>query len=63
MEMKSQQTERLLTPAEMAKVLGVAEQTLANWRCQNRGPRYVKLGSGRSAHIRYLPTQHVEAVS
>ena len=27
-----------LTPAKVAEKLGVSETTLANWRCQGRGP-------------------------
>lgn len=34
-----------LTPAETAKQLGLKSAgTLANWRAQGRGPRYVKHG-------------------
>ena len=36
----------LITPAELATALGVAEQTLAGWRCTNQGPAFVKLGKG-----------------
>ena len=35
----------LLTPAQMAKMLGVGEATLAVWRCTRRyALRYVKVG-------------------
>lgn len=36
----------LLTPEETAKSLGVAEKTLAIWRCHKRYPelRYIKIG-------------------
>jgi DNA-binding transcriptional regulator YiaG len=27
-----------------AKALGMAVQTLRNWRCQRKGPAYIKLG-------------------
>jgi len=33
----------LLTPIEAAKFLGVSVETLAQWRSQFRGPRYIKL--------------------
>jgi len=33
----------LLTPKEVAEFLGIPEGTLAQWRSQRRGPRYVKL--------------------
>ena len=29
---------------EAAQKLGVAVQTLRNWRCNRRGPAYIKLG-------------------
>jgi hypothetical protein len=36
-----------LVPADLlASVLGVAEQTLAGWRCNKLGPDFVKLGKG-----------------
>jgi predicted DNA-binding transcriptional regulator AlpA len=28
----------------VAKIIGVAVQTLRNWRCQQRGPAYIKAG-------------------
>lgn len=34
----------LLTDAQAAERLHVARQTLAKWRCQGKGPRYVKIG-------------------
>jgi predicted DNA-binding transcriptional regulator AlpA len=35
----------LLTPAKAAEFLGLPEHTLAQWRSQRRGPRYIKLES------------------
>lgn len=35
----------LLTPRELAGMLGVTVGTLANWRSYGRGPEYVKLGA------------------
>jgi len=32
------------TPAEAAEYLGVARQTLANWRSLGKGPRFVRRG-------------------
>ena len=43
----------LLTPQGAAKLLGLAEQTLARWRVRGEGPRYQKLG-GR---VRYSATE------
>jgi predicted DNA-binding transcriptional regulator AlpA len=37
--------ERLLTRPEAGGMLGVAPQTLANWRSMGRGPRCVIVGS------------------
>lgn len=37
--------ELLLRPATVAQLLGLADQTLANWRVDGRGPPFVKLGS------------------
>jgi len=35
---------RLITPAELAKYLRVSERTLENWRHQNIGAAYCRLG-------------------
>lgn len=43
---------KLLSPMEVAEILGVTVQTLAVWRCADRYPlRYVKVGS----RVRYRP--------
>ncbi|SBV00558.1 Helix-turn-helix domain-containing protein [Streptomyces sp. Ncost-T6T-1] len=42
-----------LTPRQVAEELGVSPQTLANWRWAGVGPRYTKLGDGRTSPIRY----------
>jgi len=34
----------IVLPSEVAAAIGVAEQTLASWRSDGVGPRYVKLG-------------------
>jgi len=36
----------LITPAELALAIGVAEQTLSGWRSAGTGPNFVKLGKG-----------------
>lgn len=41
--------DRRLKSREAAEYLGVALGTLANWRCQGRGPKF----SGRGAGVRY----------
>lgn len=35
---------RWMTSRETAEHLGVADQTLANWRYLSRGPRYYRVG-------------------
>lgn len=47
--------ETLLTPRELGRLLKLSEETLAHWRCQGKGPGFIKLG----AVIRY-PRQSVE---
>ncbi|GAA0202881.1 hypothetical protein GCM10008944_20700 [Cytobacillus oceanisediminis] len=34
----------LLTPADVGEHLRLSEKTLANWRCQGRGPAYLRVG-------------------
>lgn len=34
----------LLTPAELAAMLGMSVRTLANWRSNGKGPPYLKIG-------------------
>lgn len=34
----------LLTPSELAVMLGMSPRTLANWRSTGKGPPYVKIG-------------------
>ena len=36
---------RKLRPSGVAAEYGVPEQTLANWRCQGRGPDFVRVSS------------------
>lgn len=45
----------LATPAEVAAFLGgeFSEKTLANWRSAGKGPKYIKLSSGRGGSVRY----------
>jgi predicted DNA-binding transcriptional regulator AlpA len=42
--------EALLTATEVAAMLGIPASTLANWRYQGLGPRYLHIGR----HVRYL---------
>src|ERR1039458_1072067 len=34
----------LISPEELAQNLGLSPATLADWRCQRRGPAYLKVG-------------------
>ena len=38
-------SEQFSKPAQLAKELHKTEGTLANWRCQKKGPPFVKIGS------------------
>jgi hypothetical protein len=49
-----------LKPSEVAAVLRVSEQTLANWRSAGTGPPYRKLSAGRSGLVRY-PSDRFES--
>lgn len=35
---------RILTIEETANYLSMSQQTLADWRCDGTGPRYIKFG-------------------
>ena len=37
-------TRTKLSPKEVAAKYNINEGTLANWRCQKKGPRYSKVG-------------------
>ena len=43
-------TDTLLTPPEAAARMRLAKQTLARWRCEGGGPRYVRLSGNRVAY-------------
>ncbi|MFA1551643.1 helix-turn-helix transcriptional regulator [Actinomadura chokoriensis] len=45
--------EEELKPPEVAALVKVSEQTLANWRSRGYGPPYRKLSDGRSGRVRY----------
>jgi len=42
---------KIMKPTDVAEQLGLEPQTLARWRTQGRGPKFVKVGSA----VRYLP--------
>lgn len=44
---------RLLTTREAAEALGLSARTLEGFRVTGAGPRFVKLGGGPKAPVRY----------
>lgn len=46
---KPHQVERLLTPDEVAEILGVPKATLYRWRYHREGPESMRIGR----HLRY----------
>ncbi len=57
-ERRSEQISHLLHPpltdVEAAAFLGVAVQTMRNWRHLSRGPAYIKLSPGPRGRVGYL---------
>jgi hypothetical protein len=49
-----------LTASEVAERIGYSAATLARWRCEGLGPRFVKYGTSQQARVRY-PLAEVEA--
>lgn len=45
--------EVLLTPNELAAKWRISVKTLANWRTQKKGPKYIKLGGARNQRVFY----------
>lgn len=45
----------LLTSDEVAERLNVAPATVVWWRSQRQGPKFVRLGKGKRAPVRYRP--------
>lgn len=43
---------RWIDEREVSKIIGVAVQTLRNWRFQKIGPPYSKVGKGRMVRYR-----------
>ena len=44
---------KYLTTEEVAEISGFAKGTLENWRCQAKGPCYLKVGHS----VRYLASE------
>lgn len=49
----------IIRPAELASALGLSEKTLSNWRAESRGPRFVRMGGGRTPAV-YLVSDVME---
>ena len=47
------QIEPLLLPAEVSEILRITTGQLANWRCEGRGPKYVKNGGDQRSRVFY----------
>lgn len=45
--------DRLYTPREAAKFLGLSVWTLARWRMECAGPMFLKLGKKKNSPVRY----------
>jgi hypothetical protein len=50
----------MLKPAEAAQFMGFNTGTLAQWRTNKIGPKYIKLGNTLRAPIRYYQDDLVE---
>ena len=44
---------KTLTAKDLAKRWNVHEGTIKNWRWQNKGPKYYKIGEGIKARVIY----------
>ena len=55
---------RIMTDIETAEMLGIRKQTLALWRCQGKGPAFVKVGRWARYFLsdveRWLDSQRVQ---
>ncbi len=47
----------LLTATKAAGMLGVKPQTLARWRMDGRGPRFIRLGSTAKSRTAYTQAE------
>ena len=45
--------QHLITPAQLAIRWGLSLHTLSQWRANNSGPAYLRLGDGERPRIRY----------
>lgn len=52
-EMETITLDELLTGQDVSQILKVSIHTVNWWRCQGKGPRFVKLGTSLRAPVRY----------
>jgi predicted DNA-binding transcriptional regulator AlpA len=45
--------DELLTGPEVAQILKISINTVNWWRCNGKGPRYIKLGTSLRCPVRY----------
>jgi predicted DNA-binding transcriptional regulator AlpA len=45
--------DRLVATAEAARLLGLSQKCLREWRCDRTGPAALKMGSGQRARVFY----------
>jgi len=51
---------KMLTTKELALRWQMAIGSLENWRQQDKGPKFIKMGGAKNADVRY-PIEHVVA--
>ena len=52
--------EMLMTPKELSVRWRISTKTLANWRTQKKGPKFIKLGGARNQRVFYRNADIVE---
>ncbi len=53
----------LLTPSELAVMLGMSPRTLANWRSNGKGPPYLSIGEPPEGHQDRRKVRYQRAVA
>ncbi len=50
----------LLHPSQVAQRYEISDGTLANWRREGKGPRWIKLGDGKRPRVMYRMSDLIE---
>lgn len=50
----------ILNSAEAAKLLGIKQSTLRLWRCDGKGPKFIKLGRAKQSGVAYIERDVLE---